>query len=252
LPVAITNYGAAVDLLTSWAKERAQPRLVAAANTHLVTTARRHPDFMAVMRQFDLVVPDGMPLVWYLNYSENAGLRDRVYGPTLMLRCLEATPAPYTHFFLGGSDAMREALEKEVRKRFPNLQILPGYSPPFGTWDKSEDARILEKIAAAGADFVWVGFGCPKQENSLCGLRDRLPPAVYLAVGAAFPLISGAVAQAPERLQRIGLEWAFRLVMEPRRLWKRYLVNNTLFLWYVAAELAQRLRRGSPRSGLRE
>jgi len=249
LPVAIIDYASAVGLLLAWAKARAQPRLVAAANTHLVTTARCDPKFDAAIRQFDLIVPDGMPLVWYLNVLEGAALADRVYGPTLMLRCLEAAPGPYQHFFLGGSPELRQRLEHEVQSRFPRLQIVQGYSPPFGAWEESEDAHILDAISAGKPHFVWVGLGCPKQELFLARLRNRLPPAVYLAVGAAFSLISGAVRQAPPQLQRLGLEWAFRLAIEPRRLWKRYLLNNSLFLWFSAVEAGRRLltRFGNPR-----
>lgn len=240
LSVAITDYDSAVALLLAWAKASAKPRLVAAANTHLVTTARRDPNFDVAIQQFDLIVPDGMPLVWYLNLFEGAALGDRVYGPTLMLRCLEAAPGPFRHFFLGGSLEIRQELEHEVRSRFPHLQIVQGYSPPFGAWEESEDDFILNAIAARKPHFVWVGLGCPKQELLLARLRNRLQPAVYLAVGAAFPLISGAVRQAPKQLQRLGLEWAFRLAMEPRRLWKRYLVNNALFLWFSALEVGRR------------
>jgi N-acetylglucosaminyldiphosphoundecaprenol N-acetyl-beta-D-mannosaminyltransferase len=248
LPVAVTDYASAVRLLLAWAKARAQPRLVAAANTHLVTTARCDPKFDAAIRQFDLIVPDGMPLIWYLNLFEDASLVDRVYGPTLMLCCLEAAPGPFQHFFLGGSPELRQRLEHEVQRRFPRLQIVHGYSPPFGSWDESEDAAILAAILAARPQFVWVGLGCPKQELLLARLRDRLPPAVYLAVGAAFPLISGAVRQASPQLQKLGLEWAFRLSMEPRRLWKRYLVNNWLFLWFCAFEFSRRVAHSFWRS----
>jgi N-acetylglucosaminyldiphosphoundecaprenol N-acetyl-beta-D-mannosaminyltransferase len=241
LPVAITDYESGVAVLLGWATANAKPRLVAAANTHLVTTARRNPNFDRAIQQFDLIVPDGMPLVWYLNLFEGAALVDRVYGPTLMLRCLEAAPSPFRHFFLGGSPELRQRLEYAVQSRFPHLQIVQGYSPPFGAWEESEDARILGAIAAEKPHFVWVGLGCPKQELFLARLRDRLPRAVYLAVGAAFPLISGAVRQAPPQLQRLGLEWAFRLAMEPRRLWKRYLVNNALFLWFSTLEVGRHL-----------
>src|SRR5262249_22726285 len=158
--------------LCRWAKVRAHPRLVAAANTHLVTMARRNSRFLTAMRRFDLIVPDGMPLVWYLNLFKNGKLSDRVYGPTLMLRCLEASPAPFKHFFLGGSNETREMLEKKVQILFPSLLIAEGYSPPFGIWDGPEETRILESIAASNADFVWVGLGCPKQEQLLGRLRN--------------------------------------------------------------------------------
>jgi N-acetylglucosaminyldiphosphoundecaprenol N-acetyl-beta-D-mannosaminyltransferase len=235
-PIAVTDYQEAVTQILHWVAERDRPYLVAAANTHVVTLTKLNTSFAHLLAKFDLVVPDGMPLVWYLNHFRKGELSDRVYGPELMLRCFAASQNGEKHFLLGGSDEMREKLEKALLGRFPGLALAGGYSPPFGSWDANEYDKICQLIEQSGAHLVWLGLGCPKQEEFLARLKPHLAPAVYLAVGAAFPLISGTVRQAPTPLQKAGLEWAFRLLMEPRRLWKRYLLHNSLFLYYVAKE----------------
>jgi N-acetylglucosaminyldiphosphoundecaprenol N-acetyl-beta-D-mannosaminyltransferase len=244
LNIAVINYAEAVALLLRWAGNPARPRFIAAANTHLVTTFRRSDDFAEAMRQFDLIVPDGMPLVWYLNGFYRAGLKDRVYGPDLMRHCLSAADTPERHFLLGGADQERQKLEQILRRQYPRVRIVGSYSPPFGDWPSAEDDKIVRLLQDAKPSFVWVGLGCPKQELLLARLKDVLPPAVYLAVGAAFSLLGGTVRQAPPSWQRLGLEWVFRLLTEPRRLWRRYLVNNSLFVFYTALEIF----RARPRS----
>jgi N-acetylglucosaminyldiphosphoundecaprenol N-acetyl-beta-D-mannosaminyltransferase len=189
-----------------WACCQTRISLVAAANTHLVTTSRRSTQFAEAMKQFDLIVPDGMPLVWYLNRLHHAGLSDRVYGPNLMRRCLVAAERTDRHFLLGGTAEEREKLEEMCRRQYPAVQIVGSYSPPFGEWPSNEDQKIVELLQARRPNFVWVGLGCPKQELLLARLKEALPPAVYLAVGAAFPLLAGTVKQAPPSLQRLGLE----------------------------------------------
>jgi N-acetylglucosaminyldiphosphoundecaprenol N-acetyl-beta-D-mannosaminyltransferase len=241
-PVAMTRYEDAVRMILECAAEADRAYLVAAANTHLVTLASRSREYAAALAKFDFIVPDGMPLIWYLNFLEGADLTDRVYGPELMSRCLAASGTEQRHFFLGSSDTMRERLQEVLQRRFPELTIVGGYSPPFGDWDDAEDAKICRAIRRSEAQLVWVGLGCPRQEEFLARMKDRLPWGVYLAVGAAFSLISGAVPQAPKFLQKRGLEWAFRLWAEPRRLWRRYLVHNSLFVWGVLREVVSRRR----------
>jgi N-acetylglucosaminyldiphosphoundecaprenol N-acetyl-beta-D-mannosaminyltransferase len=240
LPIAVCNYSEAVALLRAWAQNPSAPYLVAAANTHLVTTARSDKQFATAMEKFDLVVPDGMPLVWYMNQLCDAGLKDRVYGPDLMRHSLAATDPTHRHFLLGGTEEERQRLEQVLREKYPRARVLGSYSPPFGNWTFDEDEKIIGLLRNVKPNFVWVGLGCPKQELLLARLKDALPPAVYVAVGAAFSLISGTVKQAPPSWQRLGLEWAFRLFMEPRRLWRRYLVNNTLFIFYTISEIVRR------------
>jgi len=239
IPLAVTDYAAAVTLTRSWAEEPIA-RAVAAANTHVVALGRHDREFGETLSRFDLIVPDGMPLVWAMN-RRSAGLRDRVYGPTLMLHALEQPGMP--HFLLGGSEALLESLTAKLRERFPGIVIAGSYSPPFGEWPQEENERIFQKIADSGARYIWVGLGCPKQERWIARHKAQLPPGVYFAIGAAFAFHAGMVSQAPAWMQRRGLEWIYRFAAEPRRLWKRYVVYNTLFLWYYLTDALRLGRR---------
>ncbi|MBV8212624.1 MAG: WecB/TagA/CpsF family glycosyltransferase [Verrucomicrobia bacterium] len=243
LPVSICNYSEVMALLRSWAENSTACHLVAAANTHVVSMAHRDEQFREAMKKFDLIVPDGMPLIWYLNRIHGAGLKDRVYGPDLMRRVLATTEAAERHFLLGGAEQERLKLEQAIAREYPQAYIVGVYSPPFGEWPAGEEENIVRLLQHAAPTFVWIGLGCPKQELLLARLKPVLPQAVYLAVGAAFSLISGTVRQAPVSWQRLGLEWAFRLLMEPRRLWQRYLVNNTHFMFFTGLEVLQKITR---------
>lgn len=237
VPLAVTDYAGAVTQARQWAVAPARAYAIAAANTHVVTLARRDTAFASALGRFDLVLPDGMPLVWMMNRHLGTPLRDRVYGPTFMLRCLEAAQGPdFAHFLLGGSEELLAALRESLMARFPALRLAGSYAPPFGAWPPEEDERIVARIRESGANLVWIGLGCPKQELWLARCLPRLPAGVYSAVGAAFAFHAGLVSQAPAWVQRAGMEWLFRLLAEPRRLWRRYLVFNTLFLWHLARE----------------
>ncbi|MDB4577250.1 WecB/TagA/CpsF family glycosyltransferase [bacterium] len=232
-PIAVTDYRSAV----AWIAERglAQDRAYAveAANTHVLALARHDEEFGAAMRKFDLICPDGQPLVWSLNAQlpEGGKLTDRVYGPTLMEKTLhgEGQAKQLRHFFLGG----KEDTLTNLREHFSDRNISGTYSPPFGEWPASEFEKIANLIRDSGAHCVWVGLGCPKQELWIAKHLDQLPPAVYFGIGAAFAFHAGEVRQAPALIQKFGLEWLFRLCMEPRRLFKRYLVYNSLFLFHT-------------------
>lgn len=236
-PLAVLDYAGAVELVSGWALKKDRPYLVAAANTHVVALARHETGFHHALEKFDLILPDGMPLIWCMNQFSKTGLCDRVYGPTFMLRCLETAGPQFSHFLVGGSEELLETLQRKLLEKFPALRIAGTYSPPFGQWPEDEDDRIIRKIQEAGAEFVWLGLGCPKQELWLARNKERLPAGIYPAVGAAFAFHAGRVKQAPGWMQRFGLEWIFRLLAEPRRLWKRYVVFNTLFLFYLVVDL---------------
>jgi len=233
LPIAATSYAEVTRWCREKASEAARPYAVSAANTHLVALARHDRGFGRTMRSFDLICPDGMPLVWTLNgkLPKSVSLNDRVYGPTLMLQVLRATEgvAGESHFFLGG----KESTLKKLRNRFSGNEIAGTYSPPFGDWPEAEHEKIIALIRSSGAKYVWVGLGCPKQEEWIATHLEVLPPAVYFGVGAAFAFHAGEVRQAPALFQKAGLEWLYRLLAEPRRLWKRYAVYNSLFLYYL-------------------
>ncbi len=184
-----------------------------------------------------MTTPDGMPLVWL---SRLHGRRhvSRVYGPDLLIAvCQESIRAGYRHFFYGGAEGVPEALAAALLRRFPGLVVAGTYSPPFRPLTPEEDEQIVAMIDRARPDIVWVGLGAPKQEYWMAEHVGRLEAPVMVGVGAAFDFHSGRKKQAPRWMQRSGLEWLFRLLTEPRRLWRRYLINNPLFLWLVALQL---------------
>lgn len=236
LPLARTDYAGAVGWILKRAAAGKGAQAVEAANTHVAALYRHRPEFRDALDRFDLVVPDGMPLVWSMNRRLEADqkLRDRVYGPTLMLETFRATDGhpEFRHFLLGGRESTLTKLRQVFGERFPGSRISGSYSPPFGDWSEGEFERIRERIEESRANLVWVGLGCPKQEYWIARHKEQLPPAVYFGIGAAFAFHAGEVAQAPAFLQKNGLEWAYRIAREPRRLLKRYLVHNSLFVFY--------------------
>ncbi|MCF7675511.1 MAG: WecB/TagA/CpsF family glycosyltransferase [Akkermansiaceae bacterium] len=236
MPIAATDYAGAVDWILDRARNCDRPYAVEAANAHVAALARWDPAFGASMARFDLITPDGMPLVWGVNRRLPSAerLTARVYGPTLMLEALKATDGAgeFRHFLLGGQETTLDKLKKVFGGRFPGTVIAGCHSPPFGEWPAGEFERICAMIRESGANLIWVGLGCPKQEHWIAANKDRLPPGVYFGIGAAFAFHAGEVRQAPALVQRCGLEWLYRLCMEPRRLFRRYLTYNSLFLYY--------------------
>jgi N-acetylglucosaminyldiphosphoundecaprenol N-acetyl-beta-D-mannosaminyltransferase len=237
LPLAATTYAGAVEWILKHAAAAQQAYAVEAANTHVAALSRHDPEFGETMRRFDMIVPDGMPLVWAINSHLPTGekLTDRVYGPTLMLETLKATREQprFRHFLLGGSKSTLKKLEEAFALRFPGVTIAGSHSPPFGDWPADEFERIRKMILDSGANLIWVGLGCPKQEHWIARHKDKLPPGVYFGIGAAFAFHAGEVRQSPPLLQKLGLEWAYRVAMEPRRLFKRYFTYNSLFLYHL-------------------
>jgi N-acetylglucosaminyldiphosphoundecaprenol N-acetyl-beta-D-mannosaminyltransferase len=237
LSFAITTYDKAVDWVIAQALAEDDVYTVSAANSHVAALARNEPDFGHVMRKFDLVCPDGMPIIWCLNLHlpREQRMHERVCGPTLMLETFRMTEKNQrvSHFIFGGKQITIDKMVSHFTDLFPSSRIAGSYSPPFGEWSEEEKHLILQKIRDSGANMIWVGLGCPKQERWIIENKDLLPRGVYFAVGAAFTFHSGEIRQAPTVLQKIGLEWVYRLLMEPRRLFRRYLVYNTLFIYYM-------------------
>jgi N-acetylglucosaminyldiphosphoundecaprenol N-acetyl-beta-D-mannosaminyltransferase len=167
-----------------------------------------------------------------------------VYGPDLLLAvCRASTRQGWRHFFYGGGPGVADRMAARLRSRFPALEIAGVYSPPFQPMTAEQDEALLQRIGATGPDIVWVGLGTPKQERWMAAHIGRLSAPVLIGVGAAFDFHAGAKRQAPRWMQRCGLEWSFRLMTEPRRLGKRYLVNNPLFVWRIALQLWRTTRR---------
>jgi N-acetylglucosaminyldiphosphoundecaprenol N-acetyl-beta-D-mannosaminyltransferase len=233
--VDATSYSDAVARILTWATA-GESRYACAASVNNVVEAHRSGSFREVMNAADLVTPDGVPLVWSLRLL---GLKHatRVYGPDLTLALAGAAAEEGVPVgFLGGHEEVLRDLVAGLRRRFPGLIVSYAWSPPFRRLEGAEDERMILDIERSGARILFVGLGAPKQEQWMAEHRGRIP-AVMVGVGAAFDFLAGRKRQAPSWMQRVGLEWLFRLVQEPRRLWKRYLVRNPVFLALFGAQL---------------
>lgn len=226
---------ARIDVLTRQ-KRRAEAAYVCVRDVNGVIESQRDPRLMAIHEKAAMVTPDGMPMVWL---GKRAGFDhiERVYGPDLMLAvCGISAARGYRHFLYGGGEGVAELLQRRLESRFSGLAIVGTHTPPFRPLTEAEKQAAAAAIMASGADIVWVGLGSPKQEHWMAEMAPRLPGKVLIGVGAAFDFHAGLKRQAPRWIQRIGMEWAFRLATEPRRLWRRYLINNTLFVLMLVAE----------------
>ncbi len=242
--VSPTTYDEAVAAVLRAATAGASG-VVACQAVHAIVTASDDPVLRDAVNSFDLVTPDGQPVRWALNLLHRAGLRDRVYGPELMLRlCRAAAEAGVGIYLYGGSPAVLEQLRARLVEKFPGLRIAGAESPPFRALSAEEDAAVVERINSSGARLVFIGLGCPKQDFFAHAHRDSIK-AIQVCVGAAFDFHAGAKKMAPGWMQRRGLEWLYRLLQEPGRLWKRYAVTNTLFLAKLARALCSPRRSRS-------
>jgi exopolysaccharide biosynthesis WecB/TagA/CpsF family protein len=224
-----------VARMEQWIREGSGGHSIAATGMHGVVEAQHDPEFKKILNATDLVVPDGMPLVW-LARRRGYRLRQRVYGPDLMLAFCKKAERKYRHFFYGGAPGVAERLAETLQRRFPKIEIAGVYSPPFRPLSVHEDDEIVALISNASPDVLWVGLGTPKQERWMFEHARRINVPVMVSVGAAFDLLSGRRRQAPPWLRDYGLEWLFRLAQEPRRLWRRYLLGGPQFLAYLARE----------------
>lgn len=226
--VVASNYADAAARCMAWAKA-GEAREVLFANVHLVMEAWDDPELRCKVNAADLVNPDGMPLVWGLRMLGKHSAT-RVYGPDATKVLLQAASREGVPVgFYGGTQRTLDALMDKVQKSYPGLDIRCAISPPFGALSAEEDAEMVRQLVASGARLLFVGLGCPKQEQWIFEHRGRLP-MVVLAVGAAFDFLAGTKPQAPRWMMRSGLEWAFRFASEPRRLAARYLKHNPRFV----------------------
>lgn len=224
--------------IVRWAALR-ESRLVFLCNVHTVITARRDPALRAAVDSADLATPDGAPLAWLMR-KRGCAEQQRISGPDLMRRVLaEAERLQLSVFLLGSTESTLAQLKARMQSAFPQLQIAGLLAPPFRELTAEEDIEITASINASGAHILLVGLGCPKQEIWMASHRQWLH-AVMLGVGAAFDYHAGTLKRAPPSWQRYGLEWMYRLLMEPSRLLKRYLMTNTLFLLALPLELWRR------------
>lgn len=238
--VSAINMRQTLAIFKTWVDQRI-PRYVCVADVHCIMSCQHDPHLKRIYDQAAMVTPDGMPLVWLgqLNHQPHV---TRVYGPDLLLAVCEH--AGYKHFFYGGAVGVPELLAKKLLQRFPHLEIVGTYTPPFSPLTVEEDEKVIALINESQADFVWVGLGATKQEYWMADHVGKLTAPILIGVGAAFDFISGTKPQAPRWMQNNGLEWLFRLATEPKRLWKRYVFSIPPFVILSLAQLLK-LRRYS-------
>lgn len=216
---------------------------VSATAVHGVMEGVHDPEHAARLNAFDILTPDGQPVRWALNWLHGAKLRERVYGPELMLRCCaRAAQEGFPIYLYGSTSETLRPLKANLEQRFPGLKVAGMSQSRFGTIGSDAQEEIASQIRASGARLVFVGLGCPRQEVFTWAMRDRVSLPL-LAVGAAFDFHAGLATEPPRWMQRAGLQWLHRLAGNPRRLWRRYLLLNPQ---YVARLLMQRLQRGEP------
>ena len=233
--IAVTDYERATERIIESAHGR-RPLAVTALAVHGVMTGVLDPVHRFRLNSLDMCVPDGQPVRWALNWLRGCNLKDRVYGPDLMLRvCARAAHEGLAIYLYGSTSEVLSKLRENLVARIPSL-VIAGSSPShFRKISSAEKAEVVAAIRASGSAIVFCGLGCPRQEVWAYEYREALGVPV-IAVGAAFDFFAGRMPQAPRVLQRHGLEWAFRLYSEPRRLWRRYLMLNPLYLSLLAAE----------------
>jgi len=242
VPLAVSDYEEVVAWMEDMIATGARGYVTAAA-VNLVMSAREQPDTAAALAAATLAVPDGQPLVWALKALGHSRAT-RIYGPDLMAAfCARAAERGIPAYLYGGRTPEALAmLQARLRERFPGLPIAGAHSPPFRPLSEAEREDVARRIDASGAAIVWVGIGQPKQEIWMHEMRPRLAAPLLAGVGAAFDFHAGLVSQAPPWMQRSGLEWAYRLSREPRRLWRRYARYNPRFLAAFAGQYAHHLR----------
>ena len=211
---------------------------VCVTGVHGIMEAQTDEAFRDILNRSFLTTPDGMPTVWL---GRIHGFKDmsRVYGPDYMANLCERSVAKgYRHFLYGGKPGVAEELRAELTRRFPGLQIVGTYTPPFRPLNSDEENDLRSQLETSKADVLWCGLSTPKQERFISSYYDRMPVKLMVGVGAAFDLLSGNLDEAPDWMKKSGLQWLYRLIKEPRRLWRRYLLNNPKFAWLTLLQLS--------------
>ena len=229
VPVAAVDMRQAADRIEGWIRDGART-FVTVTGVHGIMESQDDEEMKRIHNAAGMCVPDGMPTVWVGRLAGHKQMR-RVYGPDLMIEIMRRSAEKgYTHFFYGGRDGVPERLRDRLLQQFPTLRIVGLLSPPFRPMTESEENDLRNLIETLSPDIIWVGLSTPKQERWMAARVGRLNAKVLIGVGAAFDFHAGLLRQAPRWMQRVGLEWFFRVCVEPKRLWWRYLRNNPRFI----------------------
>jgi len=242
--ISAVNMDSAVETILEWV-HKGEKHYVCVRDVHGVMKCQSDKVLNDIHQGSGLTVPDGMPLVW-LGKIYGFSRMSRVYGPDLMMEiCRRSVPKRYNHFLYGGDIGVAEQLRKRLEDRFPGIQIVGTYMPPFRPLNPNEEKELEEQVRAVKPDLFWVGMSTPKQEYFMGSYLSRIEAKVMIGVGAAFDIHTGRTRDAPRLVKAVGMQWLYRLCQEPRRLWKRYLYSNPAFIYKIAQQL---LRDGFRRS----
>lgn len=233
--ISAVNMHQALSVIDGWIAN-GEAKYICVTPIHGIMECQHDPGLIRIFNASGLTVPDGMGVVWLLKLMGHSNV-SRVYGPDLMQAvCALSVQKGWRHFLYGGAPGIAERLSQNLQEQYPGLKVVGTYTPPFRPLTVEEDVAVIAQIQQSGADIVWVGISTPKQERWMAEHRAHLSAPVLVGVGAAFDFLSGAKLQAPRWIQRGGLEWLFRLVSEPRRLWRRY-AQYPLFAWLLLLQV---------------
>jgi N-acetylglucosaminyldiphosphoundecaprenol N-acetyl-beta-D-mannosaminyltransferase len=234
-PITALPFAAQIELMLKWASSH-ESKVVCVANVHMLMEAYWHPTLSSVLKSADLVTPDGMPLVWMMRLM-GAFEQNRLAGMDILWSLCQLAPGRnISMFFLGSEATILEKMRTELEQEFPNLQITGMEPLPFHSFTSAENETIIQKIHDSGAALVLVSLGCPKQEYWMHENKSKIQ-AVMIGLGGVFPIVAGIYKKAPLWMQNLGLEWFYRLIQDPRRLWSRYIQTNPPFIWLALRQL---------------
>lgn len=234
--ISAINMELAIKLAEEWIAA-GNPGYICVTGVHGVMEAQRDPELLRILNCAVINTPDGMPMSWVGRLQGFASM-DRVYGPDFMTEmCRISVERGYRHFVYGGKPGVAQLLSRTLQRRFPGLQVVGTYTPPFRNLNAEEERELVDQVLRAKPHLIWVGLSTPKQERFMAQFVERLKAPLLVGVGAAFDIHTGRIRDCPNWIKRSGLQWLHRLIQEPRRLWKRYLVNNPVFLWKITMQL---------------
>jgi len=235
--VSAVNMDLAVSLAERWV-DAGQPGYVCVTGVHGVMEAQKDPEFHRILNCAAMNLPDGMPMTW-VGRMHGFQFMDRVFGPDFMTAiCRLSVERGFRNFFYGGQPGVAQLLSETLRSRFPGLQVVGTYTPPFRSLTREEENEVVAQVLQSRSHIVWVGLGTPKQERFMAQFVSRLQAPLLVGVGAAFDYHTGRIEDCSTWIKRAGLQWLHRLAQDPKRLWKRYLLNNPKFIWLITWQLA--------------